>query len=269
MVHKLLVLVGSVVLGVVTGSFLTTVIERLPRGESFARGRSRCGACWRPLRALELVPVFSFLALRGRCRGCGEPIPRWHLGVEVACAALFAALAWTCQECSTWDLLLRSGMGAILLALAVIDFQTLLLPNALTGALAVLGGVRSVALDIPGVSASLGGALVAVLVLGSLWAAPEVLRRGFPGRAVAWPALMGLGDVKLGVSLGLALGPLGTATMLFGAFVLGGAVGALLLVTRRAGLKSHIPFGPFLAGVALLLLLAPDILSRLLGLLGL
>lgn len=250
----------SLVAGAVAGSFLTTVIERLPQGESFTRGRSRCPHCGTRLRVIELIPVLSFLLFGGRCRTCGKAIPRWQVGVEVLMMLLSAALAWTCGECRFPDLFLRFGMLTLLVALASIDLQAFLLPNTLVGMFGVLAAVRTLwpGIGIPGVGPSLIGAALGGMVLGGLWVFPHLLRRFTQGPTVI-PDLMGLGDVKLAAALGIALGPLGLAATLYSAFVLGGATGAILLASRRAHFGSRIPFGPFLVSGALLFLLLPDL----------
>ena len=79
-------------LGLLVGSFLNVVVHRLPRGESVVTPRSRCPACARPIGALENVPVLSWICLRGRCRGCGAPIPLRYPAVELATGVVFAAI---------------------------------------------------------------------------------------------------------------------------------------------------------------------------------
>lgn len=253
-------LIVAALAGAIAGSFLTTLIERLPRGESFLRGRSRCPRCRRRLELRDLLPLVSFLWLRGRCRYCRSPIPRWHAAVELASTALFVAAFAANPHRSSLDLVFLFVLFSVLLALAAIDLQTFLLPDPLVAAFAVVGFSRSLFLGVPGLSDSLLGGVIGFLLLGLIAMVPL---RGKQRTA------MGFGDVKLAGAMGLTLGLPGLLAALFIAFVLGGAWGGVLLVLGRATRKSRIPFGPFLTGAAAVVLLFPefpDVFFRVLGL---
>ena len=116
--------------GLLVGSFLNVVIWRVPRGESVVRPRSRCPACDAPIRERDNVPLVSWLLLRGRCRSCGEPISVRYPLVELGTGVLFAMLAWKVGTHAALPAFLY--LGAVGLALAVIDLDTHRLPNALT-----------------------------------------------------------------------------------------------------------------------------------------
>ena len=185
---------AGAVLGAIAGSFLAALILRWPQGRSVAKGRSACDACGAVLGMVDLVPVLSALALRGRCRQCGARIDRLHLWVELGCAAIGGVALGLVPgvEGAGWAL-----FGWILLALAVLDWRHFWLPDALTLPLAFLGltlamWVTDVALADRVVGAVAGyGALLAVAL-------------GY--RALRGREGLGLGDAKLLGALGAWLG---------------------------------------------------------------
>ena len=250
------------VLGLIFGSFANVVIHRVPRGESIAKPPSACPGCGTPISPRDNIPVVSWLLLRGRCRSCGQPISRRYPLVELAMGLLFAAVA--ARIGLDWSLPGFLLFAWLLLVVSIIDIDTRKIPNRLmyplTPALlvlmvaaAVLAGSPRRALDVVvgGV-----GAFVVLLVI-----------------ALIQPRGMGMGDVKLAGFIGIALGYLGlgiVALGVFGGFLLGGIVSIVLLVTRARGRRDMIPFGPYLAGGALLtLFLGQPVLDAYLRSLGL
>jgi leader peptidase (prepilin peptidase)/N-methyltransferase len=243
-----LLLAAVAVAGLTVGSFLNVVIHRLPRGESLLRPGSHCPQCTTPLRAWQLVPVLGWLAVRGRCRQCGQPVSVRYPLVEVGTAALFVAVTVRFGPSLTLPAYLY--LAAISVVLAAIDLSTLRLPNAVVLPSYVVG----VALLAP--AAVLHGdwraavrGLLAMALLWGFYLALALLYRGG----------MGFGDVKLAGLLGLYLGWLGWASVAvgtFAGFLLGGLAGAALLVTRRAGRRSAIPFGPAMLAGALVAVFA-------------
>jgi leader peptidase (prepilin peptidase) / N-methyltransferase len=247
--------VGCALLGLIVGSFLNVVIWRVPRGESIIRPPSHCPACDAEVRRRDNVPVVSWLLLRGRCRDCGEPIsPRYPL-VEVATAVVFAVLA--ARIGAHADLPAFLYLGAIGVALTLIDLDTKRLPNAIVLpsylVAAVLLGVAAL------VEQDLGSFVRALLGMAALFGLYFLL-------AFIYPAGMGFGDVKLAGVLGLYLGWLGWAEVITGGFLgflFGGVVGGALVMIRRAGRKSQIPFGPFMLAGALAAILTGGALADL------
>nr|WP_229828546.1 A24 family peptidase [Flavimobilis marinus] len=237
----LLALVG--VFGLAVGSFLNVVISRVPRGESVVRPASRCPGCGSPIRAWQNIPVVSWLLLRGRCRSCREPISVQYPLVELVTAVLFVLvvvrLDWT------WSVPVYLYLTAIGVALLVIDLQTHRLPNAI-----VLPSypVVAVLIGLAGWGEGDGTALIRALV------GAAVLFGAYFAMALAYPGGMGFGDVKLAGLLGAGLGYLGWGELAvggFSAFLLGGIFSIGLLLLKRAGRKSGIPFGPWMiAGAA-------------------
>ena len=247
-------------LGLIFGSFLTVVIGRLPREESVVRPRSRCPACGAEIRPRDNIPVVSWLLLRGRCRACGERISAEYPLVELATGALFAAAVALVDPLHAASL--AAPFVGIMLAIAVIDARHRVVPNRIVYPSLALFAVAIVVGDLAG-----GGvdALGAGLGL-ALYGVPLLLV------AVAVPQGMGMGDVKLAALIGLVLGSFGLSYVgvAAGVGVIGGGIGALVaLAILGAGRKDQIPFGPFLAGGAVVAtLVGPRIADLYLSLLG-
>lgn len=233
-----LVAIGCGLLGLLVGSFLNVVIHRVPLNQSLLRPASHCPACDAPVRARHNVPVFGWLALRGRCADCRAPISWRYPLVEAATGATFALLGVTFAD--SWALPALLYLAAAGIALAVIDLDTHRLPDVI-----VLSSCVVVLALLIGASAADGtwDALGrAVLGGAASWAL-------FRGIRLAWPGGMGGGDVKLAALLGLMTGWLGWGVLavgVFGGFLLGATVGVALMSAGRAGRKTAIPFGPFL-----------------------
>lgn len=250
----LFLIVVCLVLGLVIGSFLNVVIWRLPRGESVVSPPSHCPGCDRPIRPRDNVPVISWLLLRGRCRDCHEPISARYPGVELLTGLLFALMAW--RFGFSWELPAYLYLAAIGVALALIDIDVHRLPNAIVLPSYV---VVAVLLLVPAVVDGRWDDLLRA-VLGGV-----VLFVGYFLLVFIHPAGMGFGDVKLAGVLGAYLGWLGWGALAVGAFLgflLGGVYGAVLLLLRRAGRKSAIPFGPFMLLGALVGVLAGQQLAE-------
>ncbi len=230
--------------GLLIGSFLNVVIHRVPRGESVVSPGSRCPGCGSEIAAYDNIPVVSWLVLRGRCRHCGEPISWRYPAVELLTGAVFGLLAW--QLGLSWELPAFLYLGAVGVALAFIDLDTKRLPNAL-----VLPSylVAAVLLALPALLDDRWDDYLRMVLGGlALFAFYFVL-------AFIYPSGMGFGDVKLAGVLGMYLGWLGWGAVIVGGFLgflLGGIVGGGLMLARRAGRKSAIPFGPFMVAGALI-----------------
>jgi leader peptidase (prepilin peptidase) / N-methyltransferase len=235
------------VLGLAVGSFLNVVIYRVPRGESVVTPGSRCPACGHPIRARHNVPVLSWILLRGRCADCAAAISARYPLVELGTALLFVAVTWRMDRLH----LLSAVPGylyfaAVGVALVLIDLDCRRLPNAIVmpsyPVLAVLYGLSA------GWQHdwwSLGRAGIGAVILGA----------GFLAVAVAYPAGMGLGDVKLAGVVGAALSYLSWSALVVGAFAgfaLGAAVGVGVILAGRGDRKTALPFGPFMIAGALL-----------------
>jgi leader peptidase (prepilin peptidase)/N-methyltransferase len=233
-----LLLLFTGVLGLVVGSFLNVVIWRVPRGESVVHPPSACPSCGHPVRRRDNVPVVSWLVLRGRCRDCRAPISARYPLVEAGTGVLFALVALRIGF--GWALPAYLYLAAIGVALALIDLDTNRLPNAIVLPSYVVGGVLLTV-------ASAGTSDWDALLRAGIGAV--VLFVFYLLAAIAYPAGMGLGDVKLAGVLGMYLAWLGWGTFAIGAFsafLLGGVYGIAVMLAGRGGRKTRIPFGPWM-----------------------
>lgn len=269
----------AAVLGLLIGSFLNVVIYRLPKmlerqwaaecaeltGHAPAAAapfnlmvpRSRCPHCDHGIAWYENVPVFSYLVLRGRCSACKAPISVRYPLVEIAASALFFFCIWR------WGATLTGAawcaFSATLLALALIDWDTTLLPDDLTLPLLWLGLVAAALQWTPvGLSASLWGAVAGYLALWSVY-------WGF--KLITGKEGMGYGDFKLFAALGAWFGWQALIPMILLASVIGAIVGIAMKFSTGLREGGYVPFGPFLAGAGLAaLVLGPQALSQAVGL---
>ncbi|ADJ46217.1 leader peptidase (prepilin peptidase)/N-methyltransferase [Amycolatopsis mediterranei S699] len=245
--------VAAAVLGLLVGSFLNVVIHRVPRGESVVRPPSRCPDCGQTIKNRHNVPVFGWLVLRGRCAGCGARISVRYPLVELGTAVLFALLA---LRLDPPDLPAFLYFGAIGIALALIDLDCRRLPNAIV---------------LPSYPVLL------VLLTASAWWRGDwwsPARAGIGGAALfgfylllalAYPAGMGFGDVRLAGILGGILAYLSWPALLvgaFGGFLLGAVAGVVVLATGKGGRKTALPFGPFMIAAALVAIFAAGPLGQ-------
>lgn len=232
------------VVGAAVGSFLNVVADRLPQGGSLLAPPSHCAGCGRTLGAADLVPVVSFLALRGRCRTCGAAIGWRVLWVELGTGLLFALAAWRIAPLTmgSWAaLLLTSACLAVLVVVTVTDLERGLILNRVMVPAIGLGLLVALSAGWPGlfwhlVAGLLGAGVIALII-------------------ALVPGGMGWGDARLAGFIGLATGLPGLFLALFIGFVSGGLVGGALLAGRRLRRGDTVPLGPFLAfgGAATLL----------------
>ena len=240
----------SAAFGAVLASFLNVCIDRLPAGESLLFPPSHCSSCGHRLAARDLVPIFSFLALRGRCRYCGVKLPNRLLWVEVVTAALFGFLFW--KYGLTAGLALALFYAAVFVVLTVIDLEHYLILNRIVYPATAIVLVVSIFLpparfidsggtDFSGAIASLPQAGILQALIGgaigvALFALIIIVSRGG----------MGWGDAKMAGLVGAMTGYLVPLAILL-AVVIGGLLAIGLLILRLKKRKEGIPFGPFLA----------------------
>ena len=238
-------------LGLLVGSFLNVVVWRVPRGESVVRPASACPACRAAIRPRDNVPVAGWLALRGRCRDCAEPISARYPLVEALTGALFALLALRLGTDPALPAYLY--LAAVGVALALIDIDVRRLPDVLTlPSYPVVAGLLALAALAGG-----GGDLLRALLGGAALYAVYL--------ALALTGGMGFGDVKLAGVLGMATAWPGWGTWtvgLFLGFLLGGVFGIGLIALGRGSRKTTVPFGPFMLVGALTGVLAGAELAR-------
>ena len=239
-------------LGMAVGSFLNVCIDRLPAQESLVFPASHCASCRHRLSVKELIPVLSYIWLRGRCRYCNTPIPRRLLWVEVGTGVLFAYLYW--HYGFSIELAVVTLYCCLFLVLMVIDLEYHILPNKLVYPGIVVALAISVAFSVlpnnleivPEIkSAAAGGGIGLGLFLLII-----VVSRGG----------MGWGDVKMASLIGLVIGYPLVFVALFLAVVSGGLISWVLILTKAKSRKQSIPFGPFLSLGAIATLLWGNII---------
>jgi len=219
----------ALVPGLALGSFLNVVVARVPLGRSIVTPGSTCTSCEQTLAWYDNVPLLSYAVLRGRCRSCGTAIPWKYPLVELATALLVAACFLVFGF--TWGAAIASLFCAALVAVSATDLERRIIPNTIV---LTAAGVVLVAQTLlhPSVEWALAGFGAAAFLLAA---------------ALAYPAGMGMGDVKLALLLGLMLGRVVPVALMFG--MLTALVPAIVILVRhgQAGRKMGIPFGPFLA----------------------
>lgn len=213
-------------------SFLAVVGERVPEGRSFIGGRSSCSSCGHNLAPWDLVPVFSWLILKGKCRYCKERIPVRCVVME-AVGGVFALTAAAVEGFTLQGLFLFLFMGLLTLV-ALVDWDTMEIPNGFVAAIFCLAAVKTL-----------------------LWGHPPYLDAVIGFFAVSVPLLLitlaipgafGGGDIKLMAACGVFLGWKNVLVAFFLAVLGGGLYGIFLLAGKKKGRKDHFPFGPFLCG---------------------
>lgn len=245
-------------LGLIIGSFLNVVIFRFNTERSFG-GRSGCMTCQNQLSWYELIPVLSFLVLRGRCKKCRSRISSQYPIVELAAGLIFAGLFLKFQNVFFLDPLVFSftyayyaAFFSLLLVIAAYDFRHKIIPDTLSLAVGVLGFIGLFFFDTYGLSAQAGfyphfpslmeflSGFLLTIPFALFW----LISRG------TW---MGLGDAKLAIGLGWVLGPARVLSGAVAAFWIGALGGlALVIFSKRYGMKSEIPFAPYLVLGAIL-----------------
>ena len=222
------------------GSFLNVVASRLPLGRSVSKPRSACMHCGMEIRARDNVPLLSYVLLRGRCRHCRTPIGWRYPAVELATAVLVAACV------ADFGVSLHALAAAVfciaLVAISAIDIERRIVPNriVLPATLVVLAVMLAWKPSIEWPAAGFGAALFLFLA------------------ALAYPAGMGMGDVKLALLLGVAVGRSVPVALMVG--MLSALVPSAVLFARHGGAarKMGIPFAPFLAFGGVVALFAGD-----------
>ncbi len=244
-------------LGLIIGSFLNVYIYRFHTGKSLS-GHSHCLSCGNNLKPYELVPLISYIVLRGRCRCCGCYIPIRYFLVELCTAALFV-LAYTVAT-DIFEIVFLFVSIAILVVITVYDIRHYIIPDALTIALTVVALLWYVVQVLTGANVAFFMEAVLAALMGTgffflLW----FVSKG------AW---LGFGDVKLAFPLGLIVGPTLVFSMVVYSFWIGAAVslcliglGKLMRGQKRLGMwplrltiKSVVPFAPFMVASCLIVL---------------
>lgn len=231
--------------GLMIGSFLNVCIYRIPKEESIVKPHSHCTNCGTRLKALDLVPLFSFLFLGGKCRYCKTRISIRYPLIELLTAGIFVSLLWKYGVSA--ELFATAFLMSILIAVFFIDLEHYIIPNGLviTG---LAGGAVLAVYNIfypvqalygdrvwwnPFISVFIGsGFLLLVAVVG--------------GKIYNTEDALGMGDVKIFAAIGIFLGWKMTVFALFTSIILGGVLSFLLILLKIKDRKDAVPLGPFI-----------------------
>lgn len=258
----------SFIFGAIVGSFLNVVILRLPEEETLG-GRSHCTSCGHTLSAWQLIPIVSFLFLGGKCAFCRAKISPRYIIIEVLCGLLFAGSVWYLNPqtiSAIFTLLVWWTAAASLLSIFVIDLEHYLIFDVVVF---IASAVVIVCKTVSAIAA--GSSVLAVLTVIGLSLLGAVVG-ALPFFLIWWFSKgkwMGFGDVKLMLLLGVLAGPTLVFITLLLAIFSGGIISLFLLIFTKKTMKSHIPFGCFLAPAGLIVLVfGQQILNWYLGILG-
>ena len=239
-------------IGLIIGSFLNCVIYRLEKKQSFLSGRSFCPKCKHKLSWQDLIPVFSFILLKGKCRYCHKKISFQYPFVELATGILFVLIFghwdlgfdWS-LVIGIWDLFYLLVIACFLIIIFVYDLKHYIIPDKIIYPAIVIAFLYQLFGHWDFIFAAFGAAaffLAIVLISREKW--------------------MGMGDVKLAFLMGLILGLPNILVALFSGFFLGAIIGTGLIISKRKTLKSQVPFGPFLvAGTFIALFWGQNIIN--------
>ena len=234
-----------IILGLVVGSFLNAVIYRLKVGVSFLKGRSYCPFCEHDLTFWDLIPLFSFVFLKGKCRYCQKPISWQYPLVELATALAFLLLIW--HFGLGYEFFVYLIYTCFLLVIFTYDLRYYLIPDKVSLPAMVVAFLLSFFVLKISLISLLGGALIG----GGFFLVQFVVSKG------KW---IGGGDIRLGILMGVMLGYQQLLVALFIAYLLGSFIGLGLIIFGKKKLRSQVPFGTFLSLATFIAFLFGDLL---------
>lgn len=256
------------ILGLIIGSFLNAIIYRLASGESFLWGRSHCRSCNKELQAYDLVPLFSFLYLGGKCRYCKDKISWQYPIIEFITAIIFVLLALSIQyEVFSIQYLFQLIFVCFLIVIAVFDLKHYLILDKVVFPAFILSVLANIFYDFSNhlsffsIQSYTARGLFASLVIAGFFLIQYLISKG------KW---IGFGDVKLGLFLGSLAGWPQVILLMLLAYFSGAIVGLFLIALGKKNMGSKLPFGLFLSISAIIVILAGSpIMSWYLSLIGL
>ena len=272
LIESLALQLFAIAIGACVGSFLNVVIYRVPAGLSILYPPSRCPHCLRQLAPYDNIPIIGWMMIKGKCRYCHTPVSWRYPAIEALTAFLFwAVFAYFGTSLPILTLIFYALFMSWLLALAMIDIDTMTLPNVLTQSGLGMGLIYQISTAIASNNWSdrlpsslltgIGGAVLGIWLL-------DIMRIG--GRVFLQKEAMGGGDPKLAAMIGMWLGWQNILLTIMIASAVGSLVGAIAMLTNNIQKQQPIPFGPFLAlGGALSLFFGKQILTTYLEWFGL
>lgn len=236
-------------IGVAFGSFINVIVFRTKTDDPFWKGRSKCRKCEIPVAAIDLIPVLSFFALKGRCRSCSETIEWQYPVVELVTGVLFGLLFARASlwigvpdfvQASDWiALFIRDAVLAIFLVIIfVYDLRYSYILDRFSIPAIIVVLLFNIGLGADGIDLILGG-----LVLGGFFAVQFLISKG------RW---VGGGDIRMGLLMGFALGLVHGVVAMFIAYLAGATFGIIMIALKKAKASSQVPFGTFMAGATLI-----------------
>jgi leader peptidase (prepilin peptidase)/N-methyltransferase len=236
--------------GLAIGSFMTVVLDRIPKGDSVVSPRSRCPSCGAEIGPRDNVPVISWLLLRGRCRSCGERISAVYPLIELGTAALVVGAVAHFDR--VWVGVMMAALLAMMPAITLIDIRLRIIPNRMMYPALIVFPILIVTGWLAHAGTDPARALVGALLFGGGLLLIALVSRG-----------MGMGDVKLAAVIGMVMGSVGLryVGVAAGAAVVLGGLGGIAALLLGRGRKSAIPFGPYLAAGAVVAAFLGETLS--------
>ncbi|SHE51246.1 leader peptidase (prepilin peptidase) / N-methyltransferase [Caldanaerobius fijiensis DSM 17918] len=217
------------IIGAIIGSFLNVVIYRVPREESITYPPSHCTRCGERLKAHELIPIISYILLKGRCSHCGERISPRYIAVEAITGLSFVLLFWKFGVSA--DAFFYALLVSMLISLSFIDLEHMIIPDKIL-AVGFIGGIVCRLIDLTGLHDYLIGVLLGFGLLFLI----ALISGG-----------MGMGDAKLMGVIALYVDWKLVLSTLFLSFVIGAVISLILIASKVKGRKDYIPFGPFIS----------------------
>ncbi|WP_430882686.1 prepilin peptidase [Fusibacter sp. JL216-2] len=222
------------ILGACIGSFLNVCIYRIPQNIPVALSRSKCGTCKKMLRFIDMIPVLTFLMYKGRCAYCKSKFSSRYMMIELLTAFMFMFAFVHASSIS--DFLIGSFLLSIFIVIVFIDIDYMIIPNRLV-LLVIMVGIVNIWLGNISFIDSLYGILTALGIIISIYVLGGIVYKRLD--------VLGMGDVKLSIALGMVLGVKGLIVMMYVAIVSCGLLGIYLIVKKQAKEKK-VPFGPFI-----------------------
>jgi len=249
------------IFGIIIGSFLNVCIYRLPGKKSIVNGPSSCPSCGKRLSVIDLVPVFSYVFLGGKCRHCKSRISPVYPLIEALTGVLFLLLYM--RFGISCDLLMNMALVSLLIVISFIDFKQLVIPNGLIISLLIIGVIQLAVTIFTGTFGYWTD-----YVIGFFAGGLPLLLIGLLATYIFKKEALGGGDIKLMAASGLIIGWKLVITSYLIGVVVGAIVGIILLATKKKKRGDEIPFGPFLSfGILISVFCGNELINWYLGLL--
>lgn len=226
----------TAILGLIIGSFLNVCIYRIPENESIVYGRSKCTKCNHKIKYYDLIPIFSYIMLKGRCRECKEKISIRYPIIEFVNAVLYLVIYYTYGM--TIKSVIIAIVSSLMLVIAMIDFDKQIIPDSLSLFMAILGLIYRIYLVIYQQSfiPLYDGILTGIVSFAVFYLLMVVSKNG-----------MGGGDVKLIFGIGLLIGAINMPMLVLISSITAFIYAIIMIQLSKATRKTPIPFGTFLA----------------------